>query len=515
MYFTSPSGHQSIESGFSLTSGTDLNGTWTGSATIPAYSEAGTWIVEYVLVFDYVGNTQYYFTSDLTALGFPTALQVTSNQDTQPPVLTSFTFSPMAVNTTTSWANVNLTAQITDNLSGASEAYMYFSSPSGHQSVEAGFLLVSGTDLNGTWAASATIPAYSEAGTWIVDYVLVFDNAGNTQYYYTSDLTALGFPTNLQVTSNQDTQPPVLTSFTFSPMAVNTTTTSATVNLTAQITDNLSGASEAYMYFTSPSGHQSIESGFSLTSGTALNGTWTGSATIPAYSEAGTWVVAYVLVFDYAGNTKYYYTSDLTALGFPTQLIVDSTTTVALASSNSRSPYGQPITFRATVTSSNGNIPTGTVNFDDGSTVLGSGTLNSGGVAFFTTSTLTQGARTIVVAYLGDSNDPAANSAPLTQIVNPARTTTSLTSSLNPSTFGQIVTFSASVSFANGIPPNGDPVEFYDGQTKLGTGTVTNGVATFSTTKLAKGSHQIQAKYLRDPNLTASKSNTIRQQVTP
>jgi hypothetical protein len=33
----------------------------------------------------------------------------------------------------------------------------------------------------------------------------------------------------------QDTQPPVLTSFTFSPMAVNTTTTSATVNLTAQI----------------------------------------------------------------------------------------------------------------------------------------------------------------------------------------------------------------------------------------------------------------------------------------
>jgi hypothetical protein len=312
-----------------------------------------------------------------------------------------------------------------------------------------------------------------------------------------------------------DTTPPVLTSFTFTPMAVNTTTSSATVTVTEQMTDDLSGVQYANEIFRSPSGSQVAGCTSSLISGTNLNGTWQCTANLAAYSEPGTWTVEYVVLVDNVNNTQFYYTSQLQALGFPTQLIVDSTTTVALASSNSRSPYGQPITFRATVTSSNGNIPTGTVNFDDGSTVFGSGTLNSSGVAFFKTSTLTVGAHTIVGAYLGDSNDPAANSPPLTQTINPARTTTALTSSLNPSTFGQSVTFTASVSFANGNPPNGDPVEFFDGQTKLGTGTAINGIATFTTSRLAKGGHQIQAKYLGDPNLTQSKSNTIRQQVMP
>src|ERR1700674_5294023 len=104
----------------------------------------------------------------------------------------------------------------------------------------------------------------------------------------------------------QDTQPPVLTSFTFSPMAVNTTTSPATVNVTAQVTDNLSGVRVAYAEFVSPSGDQATEAGLALTSGTDLNGTWTGSAVIPAYSEAGTWTVSYVYVQDYVGNAQDY-----------------------------------------------------------------------------------------------------------------------------------------------------------------------------------------------------------------
>jgi hypothetical protein len=340
---------------------------------------------------------------------------------------------------------------------------------------------------------------------------VVVDNVGNTQVYYTSNLQSLGFPTALQITSNQDTTPPVLTSFTFSPMAINTTTGPATVTVTAQITDNLSGVQYGYAQFTSPSGAQGQSAGFNLTSGTNLNGTWTGTATFPQYGEGGTWTVAYVVVVDNVGNTQVYYTSSLQSLGFPTQLIVDSTTTVALASSNSRPPYGQPITFRATVTSSNGNIPTGTVNFNDSSTTLGSGTLNSTGVAFFATSTLTVGTHTIVAAYLGDSNDPAADSPPLTQVVNPAQTTTAITSSLNPSTFGKSVTFTASVSFANGIPPNGEGVAFFDGNTKIATATLSGGSATFTTSRLAVGTHQIHAIYNGDANLKPSKSPIIRQ----
>jgi hypothetical protein len=510
MQFNSP-GSQIVGCGMNLISGTSLNGTYQCVLTFPEYSLAGTWTVYDVFVYDNTGGYQGYTAGDLLALGFSTQLQVTSNQDTQPPVLTSFTFSPMAINTTTSSATVTVTAQVTDNLSGVSAVDMQFDSP-GSEIVGCGLNLISGTNLNGTYQCVLTFPEYSLAGTWTVYDVFVYDNIDNYQGYTAADLSALGFPTQLQVTSNQDTQPPVLTSFTFSPTSINTTTSSATVTVTAQVTDNLSGVSSVDMQFNSP-GNQIVGCGLNLISGTNLNGTYQCVLTFPQYSVPGTWTVYDVFVYDNADNDQGYDASQLTALGFPTQLIVDSSTTVTLASSDSRAPYGQPITFRATVSSSNGNVPTGTVDFNDGSTILGSGTLNSAGVAFFTISTLTEGARTIVAAYLGDANDPAADSPPLTQIVNPASTTSYVSSGQNPSDFGQAVTFTASVSFANGIPPNGDVVEFFDGNTRIGTAALSGGSAFFTTFNLAVGTHQIHVIYAGDANLKPSKSPVIRQVV--
>ena len=513
-YFVSPSGSHSVSAPMSLSSGSDLNGTWTGTATFPAYGEAGTWTVNNVYVGDHVGNYEYYYTSQLQALGFPTQLIVTSNEDTQSPMLTSFTFSPTSINTTTSSATVNVTAQVTDNLSGVAVVSPYFVSPSGSHSVSAPMSLSSGSDLNGTWTGTATFPAYGEAGTWTVNNVYVGDHVGNYEYYYTSQLQALGFPTQLIVTSNEDTQSPMLTSFTFSPTSINTTTSSATVNVTAQVTDNLSGVAVVSPYFVSPSGSHSVSAPMSLSSGSDLNGTWTGTATFPAYGEAGTWTVNNVYVGDHVGNYEYYYTSQLQALGFPTQLIVDEGTSVALSSSATPSSYAQPITFTATASGS-GITPTGTVNFNDGSTTIGSGTLNASGVATFTTSSLAVGTHSIVAAYLGDSNNPAANSPPLSQVVTQAATTTTVTSSLNPSTYGHPVKFTAAVSFANGMPPNGEAVDFHDGQTRLGTGTLTNGTATFATPKLKAGVHHIWASYAGDANLLASQSAELRQVVKP
>src|SRR5258706_8933273 len=130
-----------------------------------------------------------------------------------------------------------------------------------------------------------------------------------------------------------DTTTPTLTSFTFTPMAVNTTPDSATVIVTAHLTDDLSGVNAAGVYFSSPSTEHSVGTSLALMSGTNLNGTFQGTMTVPAYSEAGTWTIGYVYVFDAVNNQNYYYTADLIALGFPTQLIVDSSTTVVLTSS--------------------------------------------------------------------------------------------------------------------------------------------------------------------------------------
>ncbi len=80
--------------------------------------------------------------------------------------------------------------------------------------------------------------------------------------------------------------------------------------------------------------------------------------------------------------------------------------------------------------------------------------------------------------------------------VQPAATTTTLTSSLNPAPVGQAVTFTATVSVV--APATGTPtgmVTFLDGTTTLGTATLTNGVATLTTSALSAGTHSITAMY--------------------
>ena len=507
VFFTSPSGKHSAGTRLSLISGTNLNGTWQGQIIIPAYSEPGTWVVSEVESADNLGNGWLYTTSQVQALGFPTALQVTSQQDITPPTLISFTFTPTSVNTTSTSANVNVTAQISDDLSGVVECLVFFTSPSGKHSAGTRLSLISGTNLNGTWQGQIIIPAYSEPGTWMVSEIESSDNVGNGWFYTTNQIQALGFPTALQVTSQQDVTPPTLNGFTFTPASVNTTSTSASVTATAQISDDLSGVVECLVFFTSPSGKQSAGARLNLVSGTNINGTWQGQIFIPAYSEPGTWTVSEVSSSDNVGNGWLYSTAQLQALGFPTNLQVDSGSSVALTSSLNPSTYAQPVTFTATVTSGSGNIPTGTVNFTDGSTTFGSATLDSNGLATFTASTLAAGTHSIVAAYLGDANNPPANSPALSQVVTQVPTTTALTSSLNPSVFGDLVTFRATVASSTGGAVTGGIVTFSDGPTLLCRHNVIHGHAACRTSSLTLGTHHIVARYLGGIDVQSSKAS--------
>ncbi|HZV06696.1 MAG TPA: Ig-like domain repeat protein [Gemmataceae bacterium] len=196
------------------------------------------------------------------------------------------------------------------------------------------------------------------------------------------------------------------------------------------------------------------------------------------------------------------------------QVVNQDSTTTTLASSVNPSVFGQSVTFTATVSvvSPGAGTPTGTVTFEDGTTILGTGKL-SGGVATFTASALSVGNHNITAVYGGDANDAGSTSSNLTQTVNQDGTTTSLTSSLNPSVSGQSVTFTATVSVVS--PGAGTPsgtVTFEDGSTTLGTGTLSGGVATFTTSSLTVGSHTITAVYSGDANDLAS-SGTVTQQV--
>ncbi len=119
-----------------------------------------------------------------------------------------------------------------------------------------------------------------------------------------------------------------------------------------------------------------------------------------------------------------------------------TSTTTTLSSSLNPSTYGSTVTFTAKVSPS---AATGTVTFKNNGTSIGTANL-SGGTATFQISTLAVGSNPMTASYGGNSTYSGSTSSTLTQTVNKANSTTSLSSSLNPSTYGASVTFTATVT---------------------------------------------------------------------
>ena len=99
--------------------------------------------------------------------------------------------------------------------------------------------------------------------------------------------------------------------------------------------------------------------------------------------------------------------------------------------------------------------------------------------------------------------------------------TTTLASSLNPSTYGQSVTFTVTVINTTGIGgvPTGS-VEFYDGSNDLGAGTALSGsgttaTSTFTISTFTAGTHSIIAVYTSTGNFQGNDSSTLTQTVIP
>src|SRR2546426_1168914 len=192
-----------------------------------------------------------------------------------------------------------------------------------------------------------------------------------------------------------------------------------------------------------------------------------------------------------------------------------ATSTVVTASSTNPSVFGQAVTFTATVNAMppGAGTSTGSVQFFAGAANLGAPVALSSGVATSPAiSSLPIGNTAISASYLGDGNFTGSASPSVTQTVNKDATTTVVTSSANPSVFGQSVTFTATVS-AN-APGAGTPtgtVSFSDGANSLGRSTLSGGSATLTTTTLSVGNHSITASYGGDGNFVSSASSALQQ----
>ena len=266
----------------------------------------------------------------------------------------------------------------------------------------------------------------------------------------------------------------------------NPATVGATIGITATVQTSGATGTITLVDVTVPS------SPVSLGTGTVVNGTASFSITLPAGTHN--------LQANYSGDSSFQSSSS----AILAQVVSKVTTTTGLTANPPLATVGQAVQFTATVTPA---AATGTVQFSDGATALGTVALNNG-TAVLSISSLAAGQHSITAVYSGDSTY-ATSTSPAFPLGVRVTTTTVITSSVNPSTAGQAVTFTATVS------PNTatGQVIFLEGSTTLATVNVTNGVAAFTISSLAIGSHNIQASYMGDSNDVGS-SVTVSQTVT-
>ncbi len=185
-------------------------------------------------------------------------------------------------------------------------------------------------------------------------------------------------------------------------------------------------------------------------------------------------------------------------------------TVTSLVLPQSTSPFGAGVTLNATV-AANGLVPTGNVTFYDGTTLLGTGALVNGKVSL-NVGNLAVGAHTITAVYGGVPGLLASTSLGTTLTIQPATPSVALTSALNPSTYGQSVTFNVTVSGGGSVSPTG-VVTFLDGSTTLGTGNLVAGATSLTLNTLAAGGHSVTALYGGDSNFQSATSAALTETV--
>jgi Bacterial Ig-like domain (group 3) len=368
--------------------------------------------------------------------------------------------------------------------------------PTGSVTFRSGTATLGTAALNGSGIATLTLAANTLAAA---THALSAEYAGVAAFFLASTSNQVNLTVQLAPTTT----------------VLNASATQIVNNLTVTLTANVStnGVGIAAGTVTFRDGGAAL--------GTAnLNAQGVATLSVPANTFSGSAAgVTHSLTAVYGGNPSYL-GSTSAALNLLVTTPAVTATTTSLAASANPTASDQPVTLTATVAPNPG--AGGTVTFRDGTTSLGTATVNASGVASVTVAanTLAGSAagtpHSLTAAFAGTASFGASTSAALTLTVTAPvgptliATTTSVTTSPNPSGLLQRVTFTATVrAVTGGAVPTGS-VTFRDGTTTVGTATLNAaGVATFLRPLfplLSAGTHPITAVYAGNASFGASTS---------
>jgi hypothetical protein len=217
----------------------------------------------------------------------------------------------------------------------------------------------------------------------------------------------------------------------------------------------------------------------------------------------------------YSGDTNYTGSSS-PAASFNVQ---QATASIALISSLNPTLFGQAVTFTATLTGDGTPFASpGTITIAFNGSALGTCPVTAGAITAQTCTTtvsnLPTGTDSITATYTGDPNYAPPTPATVAQVVNTTSVTIATVSAPNPSTYGQNVAFTITLTGATNLAVPTGTVTVIDngacvastatctGGATLGGGplTLTNGVANFSSAVLTGGPHNLVITYSGDSN---------------
>ncbi|HEX4191387.1 MAG TPA: Ig-like domain-containing protein [Marmoricola sp.] len=299
-----------------------------------------------------------------------------------------------------------------------------------------------------------------------------------------------------------------------SPSSLTVAKSDTTSALTGDDLTTVSGQAVNYSVAVAP-----VAPGTGVPTGTAqlvVDGSNTGSAVALVGGVANFDAVtsfltgSHTVAVNYSGDSNYKASSDSLH-----QTVTSADTTTALTISPSPSSEDQTVNITANVgaVAPGSGAATGLVDFTSDGDPIGSASLtpSSGGAhATLQTDTLAPGSHTIVATYEGDNDYNGSVSDPKSQTVIAGAavvdTTTVVHSSDNPSTYGEFVSYTASVTAADGTAPSG-AIQFSVDGTNIGDPVQVGSDGTAQSPLLASpepGDHSVIAGFVGNPGYANS-----------